>query len=828
MIAKLSRNKVIQYFLNSSLFVLLAFLLFRIFEFFYLYSKYDLLNEKLKFKFTSLLFDIPFFFGLNTLVLCIIIPLGFYRFKIAKGLFFSFFSIIFVIYAILIFYFAANMIPLDRVLFNYNFSDIKHTVFTSAQLDGYMIVPVFIGLFCFLSIKWISRFNLHIVFVVLFIALHIGSIIFLQKLKPKRENYRSNLQFQIASNKLMYFSEDIFDFVFTNEQSYNKDNILAEIRQFQNNTTSFEYQNTEYPHLRKRDTSDVLGPFFRQSKIKPNIVFILAESLSRAFSGDSAYQGSFTPFIDSLAQHSLYWNNFLSTAERTFGVLPSVFGSLPHGKKGFTEMGYNMPDHVSLIRLLKQAGYYTSFFYGGWMRFDNMDIFLQQQNIDYILDYFGPQYTEIDSTGIGYSWGYPDKELVSRAIEVIDSFPKNPRLDIFLTVSTHYPFRIPEKEKYEAIAKKRMKKIGYDDDKVKRNEHAIPFFATVMYLDDVIKKLIENYKKKQSFENTIFIITGDHRSPGASKSDIDNYHVPFLIYSPLLKAVKKFNSLSSHNNITPSLITYLHKNYNIKCPNHVHWTHSVLDTTTFFTSNLSLSFMRHNKKVDQFIHGEYFLSESQLYKIEPGLMLKPEKNAVLKDSLSRLLKNITTIDHYVCENNYLYPPKLFFQNSSKKPFLSFDIDFEKENYNDNQKIYEKNRTSGHTLSGDKSVFVSEDLEFSNLLDKTYLDKEYKQIDINLDFFIFLQDTIKENLPQLIFEVFDKNKEQQQWRSYAFKTFANEALTKEKWIKIKFRKILENSDLDLSEGSYFYAYLWNNKKAELYYDDLSVKITSELE
>jgi uncharacterized sulfatase len=50
-----------------------------------------------------------------------------------------------------------------------------------------------------------------------------------------------------------------------------------------------------YPFLRIDSTQDVLGNFFNKSPQKPNIVFLLVEGLGRAFTGEGAYLGNYTP-----------------------------------------------------------------------------------------------------------------------------------------------------------------------------------------------------------------------------------------------------------------------------------------------------------------------------------------------------------------------------------------------------------------------------------------------------------------------------------------------------------------------------------------------------
>ncbi|RXM38308.1 hypothetical protein BOQ62_17910, partial [Chryseobacterium sp. CH21] len=51
------------------------------------------------------------------------------------------------------------------------------------------------------------------------------------------------------------------------------------------------------------------------------------EGFGHAYTSPKGYIGNFTPFLDSLSQKSLFWENNLSSAGRTFGALPSLTGS---------------------------------------------------------------------------------------------------------------------------------------------------------------------------------------------------------------------------------------------------------------------------------------------------------------------------------------------------------------------------------------------------------------------------------------------------------------------------------------------------------------------
>ena len=171
----------------------------------------------------------------------------------------------------------------------------------------------------------------------------------------------------------------------------------------------------DYPFLHREQTPDVLGPHFNNASAQPpHLVFIIVEGLGRSFSGPDAALGSFTPFLDELAGRSLYWSNFLAPQGRTFGVLPSMFGSLPFGEKGFAALGERMPRHAGLLSVLKQQGYALRFYAGFDSDFDNERAYLALQGVDRIVDMddFGPSYARNPLSG----WGYDDSVLVSRVL----------------------------------------------------------------------------------------------------------------------------------------------------------------------------------------------------------------------------------------------------------------------------------------------------------------------------------------------------------------------------------------------------------------------------
>ncbi len=185
-------------------------------------------------------------------------------------------------------------------------------------------------------------------------------------------------------NKALYFI--YADFNYLKKDLKTKDYDTRILKDFASEYPQWQQCDSLMPFLRRDNTPDVLSPFFTLNREKPDIVYIVVESLGRGISGENAWSGSFTPFLDSLANHCLYWENCITTTQRSFGILPSLLGSLPNGEKGF-QFG-EMPAHSSIIRLLKDNGYKTNMFYAGYYEFDNVSGFMKMQGNDYFAPYY--------------------------------------------------------------------------------------------------------------------------------------------------------------------------------------------------------------------------------------------------------------------------------------------------------------------------------------------------------------------------------------------------------------------------------------------------------
>lgn len=568
----------------------------------------------------------------------------YYISKKAAGIVYSSIAAIFLLIQLgLSFYFLSAFVPLGADVFGYSSAEIQQTVGASGSLNLLSILS-FVVLISLILLAF--RFLFRKMNLSFFAALALPVVSLILWCLPGtwlqlNIHFKNDFVNSLVLNKTSFFIGESYEHFFPPEDDVD---IYADafigIYSDSNakNIWKFNYvDESQYPFLHNRDTADVLSAFFRKDTVKPNIVLLIVEGLGRAFCNDGAYLGNFTPFIDSLANESLYWNNFLSEGGRTFAVLPSVLGSLPFGKNGFCEMADNMPHQLSLMSLLKYNGYRTSYFYGGNSKFDYMNTFLKKQGVDEINDIntFGSGYEKMPQSSSGFSWGYGDKELFRYYFNTINKNPQQPRLNVLMTLSTHSPFLVNDEDKYLAEFEQRMNELHFTESEKDQHRNYKLQYATIMFMDDAVRWFFSQYKSRPDFQNTIFIITGDHRMPEIPMATkIDRYHVPLIVYSPLLNRTAEFHSVSTHFDITPSLIAFLAKQYKIKVPSRVSWMGTGLDTMRSFRNVHAYPLMQTKSDIIDFISGDWMLHNQELYKITPDMGLIPATDPQQKSQMT--------------------------------------------------------------------------------------------------------------------------------------------------------------------------------------------------
>lgn len=488
----------------------------------------------------------------------------------------------------------------------------------------------------------------------------------------------------------------------------------------------------DFPFFNEDTPRNDLGHYFQMGDTSPNVVFIFCESLGSQFVGDNTTAGSFMPFFDSLAQKGLYWKNCFANAERTFGVLPNVLGGLPEGENGFLNLKANMPDHITLPALLKSHNQYqTAFFCGADKDFDNMNDFLMYQNFDIITgksDFsLNENKSEVvinDGSKRMFNWGAEDKVVFQESFDILDSAFKhdNPYLNVYLTTSSHPPFNYSNENFYI----QKTKTILLKRNLLKDYQDHVETFASYLYLDDALKAFFHEYSNRAEFKNTIFVICGDHSVYlKKEKHRIENFRVPLLIYSPLIKHSKQFEKVISQKDIVVSLQGLLKHNFNLNLPDQSIGLGQGLLTEHKMNKPIYLMFA--DKTLSTVLQEPYFMMNNELFKISNNTIIAEHENDSVVKHLTDKLLNYQILSAKLCSENKLIPKEIasrWLKHSiNYKCVFSFDTKSERFQINEfslsNVKTYGAYEgQSCYEVRGTKYLNLIKEIPIEN--DKRYL------------------------------------------------------------------------------------------------------------
>lgn len=652
-------KKGIRFYGNLTIAIYLSFIVLRILEFATLSITRTPPVQWAQVLELAFLFDlvsylkISIFLSVPTLIIFML-----FRYNRRSYVFFgSLGSVLIALYVCLIHYFETTLVPLGADLFGYSWKEIMHTVQASGDFS---VVNLLMILFP-VAIFWILLYAFYLKplmgFYLSLVQLILGFAAFYLNISciPPAKWIKNEYDYTLSINKLGYFLERTLEDN-THLDRVNLDEIPSE-------KTSFKYIDAQYPFLRTEDTPDVLGAYFTiNSTQKPNIVFIQVEGLGRAFSGKNAYLGSFTPFLDSLANSGLYWENFLAAQGRTFGALPSILGSLPFAEEGFNALDTNMPKHFTLFNVLKKSGYKSSFIAGTDLEFDQQGAFLRKQGTDELIGIrnYSQQYQKIHTTPEADSWGYPDGEIYRRALDKTLFQQEAPFISYIQSISMHSPYRVPNQAHYVSEMENRLNQLGIPETKKYEYRRYQSIYSSILYADESLKKFFEAVKRSPGYERSIFIITGDHRLPEIPlATKIDRYHVPLIIVSPLLKRSARFSSISSHLDLAPSVLAFLHQNFKVHRPRSVTWLGSGLDTVRQFRNVHQIPLKQVKSELRNYLSGLYFLDGKQVFQVYKNLDIEPVEDAKQQEILFNGFRSFKQRNEHLIRHKILVPDAVF-------------------------------------------------------------------------------------------------------------------------------------------------------------------------
>jgi len=274
-----------------------------------------------------------------------------------------------------------------------------------------------------------------------------------------------------------------------------------------------------------------------------NVILILLESFSGQLVGSLGNDYGVSTQFDSLSNKGVLFTKMFSTGTRTNRGLSGTLLSFPPLPRNKTILRDAAADQSfsSLAAILKDRNYKTSFFYGGDLRFDNMQGFFRQQGME---AFFGEEV--FPSSAHRTVYGFADEYVYDKAFDHISTI-QEPFFAAILTTSNHPPYTFPGNVRSETIR--------YTPDAFK--DERLEVFA---YSDQALGSFMRECYSSGIYDNTIFVIAGDHgfltKGDHDASIDLQMYHVPCLILAPGLDP-KVISRTASHTDISPTVLHLL-------------------------------------------------------------------------------------------------------------------------------------------------------------------------------------------------------------------------------------------------------------------------------
>src|SRR5690606_20642672 len=204
-----------------------------------------------------------------------------------------------------------------------------------------------------------------------------------------------------------------------------------------------------------------------------------------------------TPRFDTYVEEGLLFSNFYAAADRSDKGLVNILSGYPSQP---TQSIMKLPVKASKLPVLsksfEEAGYATSFYYGGELEFANIKAYLMNGGFSKVVgkESFKPE-------DWNSKWGAHDHVVLDKLLQDLNSSEK-PFFSTIFTLSSHEPFEVPIEPHIEG-----------DDEESK-------FLNSLYYTDQSIGNFIEAAKKEPWYDETLIIILADHghRMPGNSRN----------------------------------------------------------------------------------------------------------------------------------------------------------------------------------------------------------------------------------------------------------------------------------------------------------------------
>ncbi len=300
----------------------------------------------------------------------------------------------------------------------------------------------------------------------------------------------------------------------------------------------------QYHYFKEEKQKKLISPLLSQNTLsdrfllntnKPNIIILMLESFSAKVIGSLGGKQNITPNINKLSAEGILFTNFYASGDRSDKGLVAILSGYPAQPSTsiikFASKSHSLP---KLSVSLKDAGYNSSFYYGGDIDFANMRSYLINSGFDKIFSK-----DAFPSSTYNSRWGSHDHIVLERFYHDI-CLQRQPFFNVLFTLSSHEPFEVPGHV------------IPGDDSSSK-------LMNAIHYTDSCVGNFVAKAKLQPWWQNTLIILVADHGHPDPGNSP---NHVPAKFKIPMLwlgGAIIKPEKISKYASQIDIASTILHQ-----------------------------------------------------------------------------------------------------------------------------------------------------------------------------------------------------------------------------------------------------------------------------
>lgn len=294
-------------------------------------------------------------------------------------------------------------------------------------------------------------------------------------------------------------------------------------------------------------------------KRPPNVVFIMLESFGSSVTGMHGNPLDPSPNLDALARDGWFLRNFYVPVTGTAKTVWASITGIPDVSRveSATRNPFIVPQRTVLNAFTGHDKHYAIGGSAGWA---NMSALISSSIEGIKLHEEG----EWKSPNVDV-WGVSDLDLFKEVDAMLRAQPKDrPFFAIVQTAGNHQPFTIPPNSdgfEVKTLPEEQIQQAGF-----RSNAQ----YNAVRLLDYSVGRFIEMAKQSGYYDNTIFVLYGDHNGristlpfmpPAYEALNLESLHVPGIIHAPKLIAPRVTEEATSLLDLLPTVAGLLGVEY---------------------------------------------------------------------------------------------------------------------------------------------------------------------------------------------------------------------------------------------------------------------------